>query len=49
LPLLIHQAVITLRLGKETPAPRSASGGIIAGVLDTDEYIAGVNAHIAAF
>jgi hypothetical protein len=42
LSLNIHQAVLTTKLGTETPSPKSATGGVIAGVLDTEEMIQGL-------
>jgi hypothetical protein len=41
-PLRLHNATITLRLA-EDGVPQSATDGVIAGVLDTAEYVQGVH------
>jgi hypothetical protein len=39
LNLTVHSAVISAKLGTETPVPTTATGGVVAGILKTDEVL----------
>ncbi len=48
-PLRLHHVVISMRLGTEGQAPRTATQGVISGVMDTQEYVTLIDDHIEDF